>query len=67
MELDLYPINITEKMFKNKIMFNDPGTIKNESNIKNRSLDRLNEQEEQESSLKFQQILSLGNLVKSSD
>jgi len=23
MELDLYPVNVTEKMFKNKFMFNE--------------------------------------------
>jgi hypothetical protein len=41
MELDLYPVNITDKMFKNKVL-NEGGSIKAE-NLKNRSLDRLND------------------------
>ena len=65
MELDLYPINITDKMFKNKIMFNEAPSAHNKMEINqknNKSLERMNDSGNQDL-----QILSIGNMLKSTD
>jgi hypothetical protein len=45
MELDLYPVNVTEKMFKNKIMFNEANNGQGKldpTSKNNKSLERIN-------------------------